>query len=362
MGLVDDKGFELSVVVPTFNERDNIGELIERIERALEGVRFEIVVVDDNSPDGTAEVAGKLGELYGNVRVVKRPGKLGLGPAIVDGISASKASVIAVLDADLQHPPELLPAMLARVRGGYDLVIASRFAHGGGVEGWSVLRKLASKVAGAIARLTLPRARQVRDVMSGYFMFKREILSGVELRPRGFKILLEIVVKGAWARAVEVPYTFKPRSRGRSKLSLTETLAYLRHVLELSSYRPLKFAAVGALGVVVNEGLLHALIQLLPLHLAGLISIEASILNNFALNDSWTFRDRRAGRWIARCAKYHAAVFLGALVNYVTLLALAGLAGLHYLVANLLGILLGFAVKYSIGELFVWRAAAWLRG
>ncbi|MEM4699979.1 MAG: glycosyltransferase [Candidatus Nezhaarchaeales archaeon] len=351
-------GPELSVVVPTFNERDNIEELIRRIEEALKGVRFEVVVVDDNSPDGTAEVAAELGRLYGNVRVVRRPGKLGLGSAVVDGISASKADVIAVIDADLQHPPELLPVMLNRVREGYDLVVASRLIDGGGTRGWSAFRKLVSRAAGCIARLALPRARRIRDVMSGYFMFRRRVLDGVELRPRGFKVLLELVVKGSWARVSEVPYVFKPRRRGSSKLTLGEAAAYLRHVLELSGYRPLKFAAVGALGAVVNEALLLALAPLLPLHLAGSASIEASILSNFAINDSWTFKDRRAGRWAARCAKYHAAVALGALVNYATLLALS-LAGVHYLVANLLGILLGFIANYLVSEHFVWRVAAW---
>jgi dolichol-phosphate mannosyltransferase len=347
---------ELSVIVPTFNERENIGPLIERVEEALRDVRFELIVVDDGSPDGTAEAAVKVGGRYGNVRVLRRPGKLGLSSAVMDGASLAKADVLAVLDADLQHPPELLPAMLAKVREGYDLVVASRLVEGGGVEGWSLWRRLVSKAAGALAKLALPRARALRDVMSGYFMLKREVLEGVELKPRGFKVLLELIVKGRWSRAVEVPYVFKPRLKGRSKLGVGEVASYLRQLLELSGYRPLKFAAVGASGIIVNEGLLHALIHLAPLQLAGALSIEASILSNFALNDRWTFKDRRLSTWPARCARYHVAVALGALTNYMALLALTLLAGMHYLVANLVGILLGFMVNYAVSELFVWRS------
>jgi len=346
---------EVSVIVPTYNERENVEPLINRVEEALRGVRFELIVVDDNSPDGTAEVAAKVGGLYGNVKVLKRAGRLGLGSAVVDGVREAKGEVIAVLDADLQHPPELLPAMLRKVREGYDLVVASRLAKGGGVEGWSLWRRVASRVADALAKLLLPRARAVGDVMSGYFMFKRSVLDGVELRPRGFKILLELLVKGSWTRVAEVPYVFRPRLRGRSKLSLGEVAAYLRHLLDLCGYRPLKFAAVGFTGVLVNEGLLHALMQVAPVYVAGAASIEASILSNFALNDAWTFKDRRAGSKLARCLKYHGAVALVALTNYVVLLSLTLLAGLNYLVANLIGILLGFLVNYSISEALVWR-------
>lgn len=346
---------EVSVIVPTYNERDNIELLINRVEEALRDVRFELIVVDDNSPDGTAEVAAKVGERYGNIKVLKRPGRLGLASAVIDGAREAKGEVLAVLDADLQHPPELLPLMLRKVREGYDLVVASRFVEGGGVEGWSAWRRLISRVAGALAKLLLPRARAVKDVMSGYFMFKRRVLDGVELRPRGFKILLELVVKGGWTRVAEVPYVFKPRLRGRSKLNLGEAASYLRHLLSLCGHRPLKFAAVGSTGVLVNEGLLYALAHVTPIYIAGAISIEASILSNFALNDAWTFKDRRAGSGLARCVKYHGAVALGGLTNYAVLLSLTLLAGLHYLVANLLGIFLGFLVNYSISEIFVWE-------
>ncbi|RLF16176.1 MAG: glycosyltransferase family 2 protein [Thermoprotei archaeon] len=347
---------ELSVIVPTYNERENLPLLVERVEEALKGRSFELIVVDDNSPDGTAEEALRLAEKYGNLKVIRRPGKLGLSSAVLDGVREARAGVIAVMDADLQHPPELLPKMLGKIGEGFDLVVASRYIEGGGVEGWSFWRRLISRAATLMAKLALPRVRGLRDLMSGFFMFKREVIEGVELRPRGFKVLLEILVKGRWSRAAEVPYLFKPRERGKSKLGARVMWNYVEQLLELSSYRPLKFAAVGSIGVAVNEGLLHVLMHFLPLQLAGAIAIETSILNNFILNDQWTFKDRKVGRWAYRCLKYHGAVAVGGLVNYVVLLALTLLFGVHYLISNLIGILMGFLANYAVSEVFVWRS------
>jgi len=345
---------ELSVIVPTYNEKENIPELIARVEEALRGVPHEVVVVDDNSPDGTAEVAEELGRLYGNVRVVRRPCKMGLASAGLDGVKVAKGEVIAVLDADLQHPPELLPKMLERVKEGYDVVIASRYVKGGGVKGWSLWRKLVSKVATKLAHLVIPESRLVKDPMSGFFMFKRSVLKNASLNPTGYKILLEVLVKGRYSSISEVPYLFEPRKRGKSKLGSKEIINYLKHLLALSGYRPVKFALVGVSGVLVNEGLLHLLVLSgIPVFMASPIAIEFSILSNFTLNDLWTFRDRRVGKILARCLRYHLAVILGAVVNYFILLLLVAL-GVHYLVANLAGIVAGFMANYVCSEVFVW--------
>jgi len=355
VNVTEDRGLQLSVVVPTYNEVENIVELIERVESALRGARFEVIIVDDGSPDGTADVAESLNEKYGNVVVLRRTGKLGLASAIVEGVKASKGGVVAVMDADLQHPPELLPEMLSKIRGGRDVVIASRYAERGGVKGWSIVRRVVSKGAISLARLLLPEVGRVKDPVSGYFMFRKELLEGLRLEALGYKFLLELLVKRPGAKTAEVPYVFKPRRRGRSKLGLIEYYKYLMLCFKLSKYRPLKFAMVGALGIVVNEGLLHLLVTLgSPMPLASPVAIEASILNNFAWNELWTFKDRRTGKLTIRCLSFHGAVLLGALTNYITLLTLAGL-GLHYLMANLIGILLGFLVNYMLSETYVWR-------
>jgi len=208
----------LSIVIPTYNERENIAELIEGIEGALRGVNFEIVIVDDNSPDGTAEVAESLNGRYGNIVILRRPTKLGLASAIVAGMKASKGEVVAVMDADLQHPPDLLPKILSEINAGRDVVVASRYAAGGRIKGWSLARRIVSKGAIQLARLLLPEVKRVKDPVSGYFMLKRELLEGLKFEAVGYKFLTELLVKKPKARVAEVPYTFKPR-RGASQSS-----------------------------------------------------------------------------------------------------------------------------------------------
>ncbi len=223
----------ISVVVPTYNERDNLGELVSRLRRALSGFPYELIVVDDGSPDGTGEFAEELAEKYGNIRVIHRSGKLGLASAVVDGIRAARGDVVAVMDADLQHPPEVLPHMLREIEGGADLVVASRYVEGGRVEGWSKWRRLVSKTATLLARMLAPKAGRVKDPLSGFFAFKRSILDGLELNPEGFKILLEIIAKARFQKLVETPYTFQARKRGESKLKTSEYINYLKHLTKL---------------------------------------------------------------------------------------------------------------------------------
>jgi len=227
------KELKLSIVVPTYEERDNILEFIQRTESTLVGMDFEIVVVDDNSPDRTADIAEKLNEEYGNIRVLRRPKKLGLGSAIVDGIKIADSCVIAVMDADLQHPPEMLPRLLKKIEEGHDIVIASRYVRGGGIEGWSTWRKVVSRGARMFAHLLLPRVRFVKDPVSGFFMFKKDVIDNIEIKTSGYKVLVELLAKGKYNSVAEVPYVFVPRARGKSKLSPKEIASYLSLLLKL---------------------------------------------------------------------------------------------------------------------------------
>lgn len=228
-----DRDPELSLIIPTYMEAKNIEELIKRVESALSGFSFEIIVVDDNSPDGTANLAKMLNKKYGNIRVLERPGKLGLGSAVIDGFKASRSSVLAVMDADLQHPPELLPKMYKKILEGYDLVIASRYISGGRIEGWSLLRKIISLGAIKLTYLFIPRTRMFKDPLSGFFMIRRECINDIVLDVQGFKILLEIIIKGKFNSAVEVSYTFTSRLKGKSKLNMKEILNYIFTLLRL---------------------------------------------------------------------------------------------------------------------------------
>ncbi len=225
----------LSVVLPVFNESKNLPELVDRVEKSLSNVGFELVIVDDNSPDGTAFVAEVLNAKYGNIRILRRPRKLGLSSAVIDGFNTSipETRIFAVMDADMQHPPELLSKMYEKINDGADLVIASRYTSGGGTNGWRFYRKIISRVATALAHLLLPETRRVKDVLSGFFMIKREVVSEAKLDPIGYKILLEILVKGNYSKVCEIPYVFETRKNGKSNLNLQETLKFLIHISRL---------------------------------------------------------------------------------------------------------------------------------
>jgi len=223
----------LSIVIPTYMERESLPELIGRIESSLKSMQFEIVIVDDASPDGTAECAEDLDGEFGNIKVVRRGGKLGLASAVLDGFQIAGANVLAVMDADLQHPPELLSKMYSEVMEGYDLVVASRYGKGGAIEGWSLRRRMLSRGAMILAHMLLPTTRKVEDIMSGFLMLKREVIEGVKLNPIGFKILLEIIAKGNYNSVAEVPYTFRPRKRGKSSLGFREVWNFMVHIYRL---------------------------------------------------------------------------------------------------------------------------------
>jgi len=229
---------KISVVVPTYNERENLPTLMEALRSVLKGHELEIIVVDDSSPDGTSEVAEQLSRKYGNVKVIRREGKRGLASAVIEGFNHASEDILGAIDADLQHPPENIGKMLKEIQNGADIVIASRYVEEGGIEGWSKRRRLISKVATLLARIVFPKIRKIRDPLSGFFLLRREALEGANLNPIGSKILLEILAKGTYGKVVEVPYIFQGRKKGKSKLGLKEYFNYLRHMFRLAKWIP----------------------------------------------------------------------------------------------------------------------------
>ena len=226
---------DLSLVVPTYNERERLAELVRALfaAAAAHGVRLELVIVDDNSPDGTGEVADALAaELP--VRVVHRAGKLGLGTAVVAGFDISRAAIVGVMDADFSHPPVMVPRLLRVLTAtGADIVIGSRYIPGGSTPDWPLWRRLLSRAACAAARPLSP----VRDAASGFFLIRREIADRVTIRAGGFKICLELLLRGWPQRIVEVPYRFDDREQGHSKMSVREALGYLVQLRDLYQLR-----------------------------------------------------------------------------------------------------------------------------
>jgi dolichol-phosphate mannosyltransferase len=226
---------KLTVIVPAYNEKENIGEVVGRAEKTLENINFELVVVDDNSPDGTAKIVRQLNEVYGNIKLLIRSNKLGLSSAVLAGFERAnpESKVFAVMDADMQHPPELLLRMYNEILKGNDLVIASRYVSGGGIRKWSLQRKVVSRMGNAMAHVLLPKTRKVNDVMSGYFMLKRNVLDEIKLESIGYKILLEIVAKGSYRHLSEIPFLFEPRKNGKSNLTVEEIHNYIVDVMTL---------------------------------------------------------------------------------------------------------------------------------
>jgi dolichol-phosphate mannosyltransferase len=225
----------LSIVVPTYNERDRLGDLVAAIFRAYaaEGVDGELIVVDDNSPDGTGALADELATKY-RIRVVHRAGKLGLGTAVIEGFNAASAPIVGVIDADLSHPAGMLPRMLAVMeQHGADVVIGSRYIPGGGTRNWPMARLVMSRLACLLTSGLTP----VRDSTSGFFLIRRELAQGVKISAGGFKICLELLVRGRPSSVFEVPYVFEGRTAGESKMNLKEALGYLEQVRDLRRFK-----------------------------------------------------------------------------------------------------------------------------
>jgi dolichol-phosphate mannosyltransferase len=346
----------LSLIVPTYNEKENLAPFVEGVFAALEGQPFELLIVDDGSPDGTGELADRLAKERPNMRVLHRAGKQGRGTAFAEGLKATDGEWVAIMDADMQHPPPVLATLWAKAREGADLVIASRYVEGGGAEGRTRARGGVSKGALWLSHFFVPQTRHVMDTQSGFFLFRRKGIEGATLSVKGFTVLVEVLARGTFDRVVEVPYTFGVRAGGDSKLGMGEIVGYSRQLLRLSDYRALKFVAVGASGVIVNNGLLLLLVSSagLPPQAASLGAIEGSILTNFLLNNLWTFKHRKGEPFHVKLAKYHASVALGAAINFVafTLLHASGVA---LVPANTVGIGLGFLFNYLLSEKFVWK-------
>ncbi|ABU81623.1 glycosyl transferase, family 2 [Ignicoccus hospitalis KIN4/I] len=363
---------DVSVIVPTYNERENLPVLAKRLDKAMgkAGISYELVVVDDNSPDGTAEVARNLKLEHGKVKVVVRKDERGLASAVMKGFEVAEGKYFVVMDADLQHPPEVVPELVKRLKEDCDLVIASRYSKEGRIEEWNFVRKVISKGATILAKLLVPATKYTTDPMSGFFALKREVVERAKLplNPLGYKILLELLAKGSFEKVCEVPYVFGKRLAGESKLGGRVMLEYLIHLMKLAKEtgelnRMLTFAAVGASGIVVNEGALYAVYELLGakslgalgLAAAGLAGFEASVVYNFLLHERVTFKDRRKGSVVKRFLHYEAASVLGAAAQLAFLLGLT-YAGVHYLISNLIGIVVGLGIRYSYSATKAWPA------
>ncbi|KJL21428.1 Undecaprenyl-phosphate mannosyltransferase [Microbacterium oxydans] len=290
-------GTPVTVIVPTFNERDNVAELVARAAAALDGWDAEILFVDDSTDDTAIEIARVAADAPIPVRVIHRSENTGgLGGAVVVGIEAAAADVCIVMDGDLQHPPELLPALLARyTRGDADVVAASRYIGGGDTSGLgTAVRFGVSRVATWLTRAMFPiRLAHSTDPMTGFFLVDRARLDLSTLQPRGFKILLEILARNDM-RIAEVPMEFAERRHGTSKASMRQGAMFLEHLARLRFGKMSLFALIGVIGAAANLGIMWALTAAgVPYIWAAIIGAEVTIIGNFVLQERFVFADMR---------------------------------------------------------------------
>jgi dolichol-phosphate mannosyltransferase len=359
-----------SLVVPTYNERHNMAPLVTRVNVALRQITedYEVIIVDDDSPDRTWEEADELSRGDSHLKVIRRKGEKGLATAVIAGWQAATGEILGVIDADLQHPPEILSNLLRSVlEDQSDIMIASRHVKGGTTGEWSSFRKVISWGATLFAALMLPGVlRGIRDPMSGCFVLKRKILDHAVLNPRGFKILLEVLTKAEYQKVSELPYVFDKRKEGKSKLGPRQYIDFVIHILRLGRETGqigqfFRYCAVGFSGLLVNEGALSFFTEVQGLYYlySSVLAVETAIVSNFLLNDVWTFRrsfDRqeRFVDQLKRFLRFNVICGLGAAINVSLLWLLTEQIGLHYLISNLVGIAASTLWNYGLSTNFAW--------
>jgi dolichol-phosphate mannosyltransferase len=287
----------LSVILPVYNEKDNIRAIIEAIFRVSweNHLEAELIVVDDSSPDGTAGIAEAMIPAHPDLRVIVRKGERGAASAVLKGFEAARYNVVLAMDADFSHPPELIPELVRPLaEGNAQISVASRYAKGGNVGNWPVKLRAISRGATALGRLVT----EVKDPMSGFFALRKSVIQGVKLKTPSCKILLEILAKGNYDKVVEVPFTFRDRRAGESKIENRRMKDYFIHLLTLllapnsRFLRFVKFCTVGAIGTVINLAILYSLTEFASVWyiFSAAVAAGVAVTSNYILNKVWTFR------------------------------------------------------------------------
>ncbi len=364
----------LAVVIPTFKELGNVEEMLHRLDDVLKGIAWEVIFVDDDSPDGTAARLQEISRSDPRVRCLRRVGRRGLSSACVEGMLATGAPSIAVMDADLQHDETLLPKMLAVLQGSdkdnggetFDLVVGTRYMEGGGTEGWDTSRQKISTLATTLSQRLL--GIQLNDPMSGFFMIRRTAFEGAVygLSSIGFKILVDLVVSSPTPlRVKELPYQFRNRHAGESKLDNRVAWDYLMLLADKTigrwvPSRLVSFAAIGSFGVLVHLAVLRLALSWPgnSFVAAQTIAVMVAMVGNFFLNNALTYRDQQLKGWgiLGGLVKFMAACSVGAVANVGVASYIHGVDGSKgsWLVSALAGIVVGTVWNYGATAWLVW--------
>lgn len=380
-GASSPKSVTFSLVVPTYNESKNLEKLVEVLSQLLDSYwdgNYELIIVDDDSPDLTWKVGLDLMPRYPQLRVMRRQDEKGLSTAVIRGWQASQGEILGVIDGDLQHPPETLINLLDKIQNGADLAVASRHVEGGGVSDWGFIRRFLSRGAQMLGLIILPNViGRVSDPMSGYFMVRRSAIANCLMNPLGYKILIEVLGRGNIGTVAEVGYVFQERQEGESKVTWRQYVDYILHLLRLRSRgritklrekwrvplkRFLKFGLVGFSGVFVDMLFLFLLSDQLgwALTRSKVIAAEFAVLNNFLWNDLWTFRDlaQQQSGWkklIKRFVKFNLICLLGIGLNLIILNLLFNYFGMNKYVANLIAIAIVTIWNFWFNLKLSWR-------
>ncbi len=367
---------DLSLVLPTYNEASNITPLIEQLIASLDavpGLTYEIIVVDDDSPDRTWEKALELAHRFPQVRALRRQGERGLSTAVLRGWQLARGQIFGVMDSDLQHPPETVVELWRAMKHGADVAVASRYIDGGGVSDWSVPRRMVSRCAQMIGLVVVPEVTgKVSDPMSGYFMIRREALEGRELKPVGYKILMEVLARGDVSKIAEVPYIFQEHPERAGKHSAEVFSQYIKHLTRLRIYLLknssfVRFCIVGASGTLIDTAMLYLLSDPSTLGWgltrSKIIAAELALTNNFIWNDRWTFgklASHQSGfrQRFRRFVKFNLLCSVGIIMNLIILNIGFNVFHMNRYIANLSAILLVTFWNYNTNRKLSWRTAA----
>ncbi|MGC1310578.1 MAG: glycosyltransferase [Phormidesmis sp.] len=375
---------KFSLVIPTYNERGNVAKIVEQLARLLDGFipgEYELILVDDDSPDRTWQIAQDLTDTYPQLQVMRRQTERGLSSAVIRGWQVAQGEILGVIDADLQHPPEVLLKLLQATLDGADLAVASRHVEGGGVSDWSVIRRFLSRGAQVLGLLMCPAVvGRVTDPMSGYFMVRRTALAGPKLNPLGYKILLEVIGRGTIKDIAEVGYVFQERESGESKVTWKQYVDYLGHLARLRSGgriakirqkfptgRLARYSLVGLSGVFVDMAILYLLSTTLGWGLtrSKIIAAEVAIVSNFLWHDAWTFADvaqqqKGWGTKLKRLLKFNVICLGGLILNVLLLNVFYNIVfsqSLKY-TANLIAIAVVAVLNFWLNFKLSWRVTA----
>ncbi|MGF1675415.1 MAG: glycosyltransferase [Rivularia sp. (in: cyanobacteria)] len=380
---VTNQSILFSLVIPTYLEAGNINKIVSTLtsllDKSIPG-DYELIVVDDNSPDGTWEVAVSMMSEFPQLRVMRRENERGLSSAVIRGWQSARGRVLGVIDGDLQHPPHILLQLLNAIEKD-DLAVASRHVEGGGVSSWSFIRRLLSRGAQLLGLIILPRViGRVSDPMSGYFMVRRNCVENITFNPIGYKILLEVLGRGRVNKIAEIGYVFCERQDGESKVSWKHYLDYIRHLLRLRFSveteeklsqsrgfpigRFIRFGLVGLSGVFVDMTILYLLSDpntlALPLTRSKIIAGEIAIFNNFLWNDAWTFADvamQQKGfkQRLKRFLKFNIICLAGLVINVLVLNLIFNFVISNRYIANLIAIAVATVWNFWVNLKLSWR-------